>query len=161
MILLMTKPRSGLSSRFLPDCNRIRNKSAQLITHAILKKGSMSGGLMVSQYSTTEDILWAHGEPILNDGGCPMGSWWANTQLWRVSCELMVTQYSTTEGVLWAHGRPILIYRRCLVSSWWPNTQLRRVSCELIVGQYSSTEGVLWAHGEQILNYGRCPVSSW
>ena len=53
-----------------------------------------------------------------NKGVCPVGSWWANIHLRRVSGELLVSQYSTTEGVLWAHGRSILINGGCLVSLW-------------------------------------------
>ena len=100
-------------------------------------------------------------EPILNYGGCPVSSWWPNTQLWRVSCQLMVSQYSTTKDILWAYGEPILNYGGCPVSSWWANAQLRRISCELMVTQYSTMEGVLWAHGRPILIYGGSPVSSW
>ena len=71
-----------------------------------------------------------------NKGVCPVGSWWANTHLRRVSGELMVIQYSTMEGVLWAHGRPIHIFGGCPVSSWWANTQPWRVTFGLMVDQY-------------------------
>jgi hypothetical protein len=37
------------------------------------------------QYSTTEDVCWAHESLIFNYGGCPMSPWEFNIQLRRMS----------------------------------------------------------------------------